>query len=376
MKRAVVVGLVAAGAVVAAAGVVRYDVGRIDGVVLEARAAGDCAVVRAAAERYHLVHKVVGRSAVRRSEADVAACGRLDAAGVMLDRAVHGSERDASQGVGVLDQVLADPEQLAGVRVVVDRFVAALRVTEPCLAGRIAEEVRGRAERKELQERIGTAIAEVGPRATSACADELVKQADWKGARQLYQQVIERYPDDLRVAAAKAGAQRATEAIELADVRGLVDPDSGTYCDNPAKYSAAPPYRKGLNRTILLGDELDPYASRLPKAWRTSDPKAATIVVCVDVAQGKAVRTCPYQSKLGFGPVWVTFRKVVFNLKTYELRTGRLIRSGKVEVDGTSCPRRLYYQAATDFSNPEPNQFVTPTSAGLRAAFQPTIVRR
>ncbi|TDD60384.1 hypothetical protein E1263_11455 [Kribbella antibiotica] len=361
-------------ALVVAAGIVRYDAGRIDSVVVGAREAGDCTTVQLAAAQFDSLHRIVAAGKAKRAKEDVAACDRLDGADAEFKAALWSTTGQAKGALGVLDQVLADPRQRGTTTAVLDDFLANLRVTDSCSAVVLADQLQARKVSPVLQERIRSALVEIEPAALRACAAERMKDSAWDEAHNLYRRAVDRYPDDLRAGEARAGAVKANQQQELENVQELID-DPESYCDSPARYSAAPPYRRGLNRAVVLGSSIENYAARLPKQWRTNDAAAATTVTCAEVAMGKAVRTCPYLPKLGFESIYVTFHKMVLSLKVYELRTGKRVVNKKILVDGLACPNTLHYQSSTGFSDPDPAQFVVVPDKNLRAAFQPSIVR-
>ncbi|MFG1622289.1 hypothetical protein [Kribbella sp. NPDC049227] len=75
-------------------------------------------------------------------------------------------------------------------------------------------------------------------------------------------------------------------------------------------------------------------------------------------------------------PTDVTFHKMAIPLKAYELRTGRLVARTTLQINGSSCPRTLHFTSYFDSDLYVPStEYVTPTSASVRAAFQPVVVR-
>jgi hypothetical protein len=66
----------------------------------------------------------------------------------------------------------------------------------------------------------------------------------------------------------------------------------------------------------------------------------------------------------------VTFRKIEIPVKAYELRTGKLVVDGKVEISGTSCPEFVSYtQFGTVDPGPPSEMYVTASDADVRAGF-------
>lgn len=201
---------------------------------------------------------------------------------------------------------------------------------------------------------------------------------NWTNARTRYQQLLGQYPADQLTARARDGVGRATLAIELANVRSLLDESTDTqpaYCSKPAKYGGAAPYGKGTNRALFYGN--DTYTHKLPASWRTADAAHAVLVVCAgDEGYGTAVQTCPYQSGLSpYTSTDVTFHKIAIPVKVYELRTGKLVAKRKIQIDGASCPRRITYTTYDGISAPPSTRYVKASTADVRAAFQPLIKR-
>jgi hypothetical protein len=202
--------------------------------------------------------------------------------------------------------------------------------------------------------------------------------ADWTQARGRYQQLLDQYPGDALTSTAAAGVEQATVAIELANVRGLLQGPTSTqpeYCSSPAKYSAATPYRRGSNRAMIFGN--DEYANRLPGSWRATDAAQAVLVVCAgEESHGAAVRTCPYENKtFPEFPIYVTFHKVAIPVKVYELRTGKLVASTKVQIGGASCPRVLHYTSYYSDLGPPADVYVAASDADVRAGFRALLNR-
>lgn len=140
---------------------------------------------------------------------------------------------------------------------------------------------------------------------------------------------------------AQDGVTRATQAIELANVRGLLrgsgDGALPAYCSEPAAYGAAAPYGPGTNRALFVGN--GDFPGRLPAEWRAADAAEAVLVVCVgEQGPGAPVRTCPYTTDDDGIPGNVTFHNIAVPLRAYELRTGNLVFDGRVEIGGASCP--------------------------------------
>ncbi len=172
---------------------------------------------------------------------------------------------------------------------------------------------------------------------------------------------------------------KATLAIELANVRSLLSsPGTGelpAYCDSPAPYSGAKPYRPGKpNRSLLYGNTIQ--TGKIPASWRAKDAADAVVVICADVSHhGAPVRTCPYvpDSRPGY-VTYVTFHKIAIPLKLYEVRTGKLVRKLTLEINGTSCPDVVEYRSYGIDTGPPSQMYVAAPVATVRAAFRPLMV--
>ena len=233
-----------------------------------------------------------------------------------------------------------------------------------------------------VRQRLLAAFGDVAPAALVGCGDSLMTADDWTNARTRYRQLLDQHPADRLTARARDGINRATQAIELANVRSLLVQDGAeddtqpAYCSKPAKYSGAAPYGKGTNRALFFGN--DTYTDKLPSSWRTTDPAHAVLVICAgDEDYGTAVQTCPYQSETSpYSPTNVTFRKIAIPVKVYELRTGKRVAKRKIQISGASCPRRISYTTYGPLdTGPPTEQYVKASTADVRAAFQPLIKR-
>ncbi|MGI3200270.1 hypothetical protein ACRJ4W_20710 [Streptomyces sp. GLT-R25] len=128
--------------------------------------------------------------------------------------------------------------------------------------------------------------------------------SSWQNALAHYEQLLDRYPGDDLADKARKGARKATQSIELANVRSLLTP-GGTgsqpeYCSRPAKYSGAKPMGKGTNRALFYTGNTygQDYSDKLPGSWKAADAADAVLVVCMgEDTFGSSVRTCPYQGK-------------------------------------------------------------------------------
>ncbi|WP_395575842.1 hypothetical protein [Streptomyces sp. BK79] len=365
-------------AVLLAAVLLRVDAHGIENRVATARQAGDCEAAAAAQGEVGRGHRLAGAPVVKPGDAVVRACRRLDGAASALARAARtGSTKELGRGFGTLAAVLDEPGNEQTVGTVLDGFLEALPTDDSCDTAALTAWLRERTRGHDVLDRSASTAARTEPAALMGCGDRLMTRDAWHEAREQYRRLLAEYPADSRAGRARGGVRKATVAIELDQVRELVkaasDASSG-YCDKPAKYSAAPPFRKGSARALFLGDA--EYTDRLPGSWRTTDPAKAALVVCADEAEnGSAVQTCSYENKKSrYLPHRVTFYKARIPLKVYELRTGKRLSARSVQIGGTSCPAVLHYKYYMYDLGPG-NQFVSPSKSDIRKAFDSVLGR-
>ncbi|GGS60499.1 hypothetical protein [Streptomyces violaceus] len=366
-------------AVVLTAALLRVGAYGIENRVTEAREDGDCEAAVAAQGEVWWGHRLAGAPVVEPGDAVVEACRRLERAAATLARAARrGSTEDLGRGFGTLAGVLNEPGNEQTVRTVLDAFLDGLPTDDSCGTAALTAWLRDRGPSHDVLDRSAGTAARTEPAALVGCGDHLMTEDAWQQARAHYRQLLDTYPDDTRTGEARDGVRKATLAIELDHVRGLVESTSDAqsgYCDKPAKYGAAPPYRKGSGRALFLGDT--EYTDRLPGSWRTGDPAKAALVVCADEAEnGAAVQTCRYENKKSaYLPHQVTFYKVKIPLKIYELRTGKRLDPRSVQIGGGSCPSVLRYTSYGTYDLGPGDQFVSTSKSGVRDAFRPAVGR-
>jgi hypothetical protein len=374
-KRLVALGITIP--LLAAVGFVRYDAGRVAGQVADAREAGDCAKVAKAQDQVWLGDRVVAGRQMDRGDGDVEACDTLETASSQLSAATAGGDIKSLQaGFSTIAEVIADPRQEHTAGVVMDQFVGDLQSSAACTTIKLTAWLRTRKPTHNLLDRANAVIPRIEPNALLACGNDYAARTQWPDARSIYQRLVSTYPKAKQAIKAGAGIQRATLAIELDTVRGLVS--NAQYCSSPAKYSAATPYHRGLNRAVFLGEGSE-YTDQLPGQWGTDDPYRATVIVCTDTpGDGEAVQTCPYTptEHPEYEPSYITFRKITVPVKVYELRTARLVSSATVEISGTSCPMHWTDTSGLLFLSGESRSTsVEPSEANIQAAFRPLVVR-
>jgi hypothetical protein len=360
--------------VLLAVGLLRFDTARIERTVTEARHSGDCAQALTALDRVWLGHRVADAPLTARGERTVQACQRLQTAKDKLTTALNGDTDALKVGFDGLASVLAElPGHEKMVDVVLDGFLGGLPAKNPCHTVAVTDWLRQRQASNNALDRSADIVVRTAPAALVGCGDDLMAATDLEKARTRYQQLLDQYPGDELAAKAQEGITQATLAVELANVRSLLEGSTSTqpeYCSKPAKYSGAAPYGKGrTNHALFYG--VDEYTSKLPANWRAADAAQAVLVICVDEKEyGTRVRTCPYESKSAIGgSTDVTFRKIAIPVKAYELRTGKLVVDTKVQIGGASCPKVLSYTTyITDFGPPS-EVYVTDADADVRAGF-------
>ncbi|GGS92259.1 tetratricopeptide repeat protein [Streptomyces chromofuscus] len=363
--------------VLLAVGLLRYDAAGIGRDVTEARDRGDCAGVFGAQDEVWAGHRVADAPLSARGDEVVEDCRRLETAGALLDSGLRGDNDALEEGFGILGSALREPGNERTVRAVLDGFLDGLPTDSPCGTVRITDWLRDREPTGDQLDRSADTATRVAPGALVACGDSLMKDSDWETARARYRQLLADHPDDDLRGRARTGVIRATQAIELDNVRGLL---SGTedaqpeYCSQPAKYSAAKPMGKGTNRALYFGNT--EYTNQLPGSWKAGDAARAVAIVCVgESAHGSSVETCPYEARDSGGITYVTFHKIAIPVRVYELRTGRLVAKRTIQISGSSCPALLTYYTYGTYDSPPKDQYVTESKSDVRNAFRPLISR-
>ncbi|MFC7824944.1 hypothetical protein [Streptomyces sp. NPDC057375] len=366
-----VLALALAVPVLAAAGWVRFDAYGIEDRVTDARADGSCRAAVDAQEEVGLRHRLVAAPVAARGDTVVEACERLDAAAGYLSGGLTGDLDMLEAAFERLGAVLGEPGNERTVEATLDRYLGRLPTDDGCRNVRIADWLRDRKTGpKDLTGPASATAARIGPGALAACGDSLLTDEEWADARDVYRRLLDEHPGDGRADDAREGIRKADLALELIQVGNLLDEadgmDSG-YCRNPAKYSAAPAYRKGRSGAVFVGDT--EYTDKLPEEWRADTPDAALVVCADETEAGDVVETCRYRDHEGrIGSV--RFNKLAVRVKAYALRTGKLVTDRTVQIGGESCPGTLGYFGAL------PSRMaVTPSDADVRDAFGPVVGR-
>ncbi|GAB3449489.1 tetratricopeptide repeat protein [Actinophytocola sediminis] len=264
---------------------------------------------------------------------------------------------------------------------VLDEFLAGLPTDDACRTVDVTDWiVKQDAETDDL-DRARTVAAKVTPLALLTCADTQLAANNPTEARAGYQQLLDTYPNDPGVTRAKRGHTLATWAIQLIEVRALVQTtyanEMPAYCTNPRPYGAARPYTgHGTFPAMVFGQ--DAHRKGLPKNWQANDPKNATLIICAgEVTYGAVAQTCTYYKNAGFGEgVLVSFHQQKIPVRVYEVRTGRKLADFGLQIDGAACrPEYLDYTFPVGADTGPGPQYVESSTEDIRAAYQTMIIR-
>ncbi|WP_133903468.1 tetratricopeptide repeat protein [Actinophytocola oryzae] len=372
-QRLVAIGVTAV--VLLLVGGMRFDAARIDDAVADARNAGNCTTALDALDARTVGHRIADAPLTAKGDDTVRACDLLHQANAKLDRALDGDTVALRSAVDNLHAVLDDlPGHEVMAEKVLGRFLDRLPTDDACDTTEITDWLSRIGHDKSILDRAADIVPKVAPLAIVECGDQLMSASDFTLAREHYQQLLDRYPDDDLAPRAQEGVTKATQAIELANVRQLLSTTVGTspaYCTRPAPYSGATPYGATRpNRALFYGN--DEYTSRLPAEWKATDAADAVIIVCAGATEyGPAVETCPYEAPLSpFGYTDVTFKKISIPVRVFEVKTARVIVDVRVEIGGASCPAFLEYRTiGTVDLGPPSEVYVTPSDPDVHAGF-------
>lgn len=373
-----IVGIAAAAVVLLILGLLRVQAGGIGQAVTDAKANGDCTHALEKLDQVWLGLRVADAPLAAKDDDTVTACHEINAARDTITTGLASADTtEINEGFVQLNKVLSTmPGHERMTDKVVDQFLAGLPVSDACDTVKITQWLGDRAKSGNTLDRTADVVPQHEPNALLGCADGYMGSKNWESAKTVYQQLINTYPNDPNKAKAEAGVAKANLAIELDTLREKTTGSSPSYCGSPSKYSVAKPYGKGTNRAMIFGNSTQ--SGRLPAAWKTTDPEAANLILCVSSdKQGSAVRTCDYRSRFGTGGLYpVTFHKIKVTVKGYEIRTGRLIINQTLQFSGSSCPSTVSYTSAfgTDLGPPR-HMDVKVNAADVRAKFKTLIVK-
>lgn len=372
-KRQRLVALAVTLPVILVVGVLRYDSARIGSIVADARQAGDCAQALDALDGRWVGHSIADAPLSVTGDDTVKACDQLQKATVNLDAALTGDAEALRVGVGRLRSVLnLQPGHEKMVERVLDRFLDRLPNSDAC-ATKVLTDWLGHIPRdKSVLDRAVDIVPRIAPEAMVECGDQLLAASSWVPARERYQQLLDEYPDHDLAPRAQEGVTKATQGMELANVRQLLTTTTGgqpSYCSTPAPYSGAVAYGATRpNRALFYGNA--EYTDRLPAEWKATDAADAVLIVCAGASEfGTPVETCPYEATISpLGYTNVTFKRIAIPVRVFEVKTGRLVADLRVEIGGASCPPILTYTGFSAFGPPS-EVYVTPADPDVHAGF-------
>jgi hypothetical protein len=375
-----------------------------------AHTAGDCERASTLLERLGPADRTVHGSVALRGEANLEACGLLLDALALADPDVAGPQ-DAADAVavymrhpnalwegagprraellldsaydeGAVDQKALEAgfEQLATtldeapgeagpVESVVEGFLADL-AEEPdhCAVRDVVEWVDGQDWTvPELAEPVAAASDEV-PRRILWCARTLADADELTRSRHTYEALLRDFPSDRRADVASDELYDVITGIQRKHVRDLLT--AHRYCANPEPYRGAAPYRRsGANPMRVYG--IDPVAHAFPRPWRAKSLDDMVLVACVDGPKnGSYQDTCLYESDASPWGSEVRFYASRFDVKLYEVRTGRQVAAFSDEF-GEPCPPSILVESfISDFFVPPETKRSSFTSGDLRGMFE------
>ncbi len=358
--------------VLAAFGLLRYDSARIGQDVTAARDAGSCADATEALDSRWFGHRVANAPLAVEGDNTVRTCELIGSAEQDFETALTGDTKALEAGFGDLTTIVDDlPGHDKMVGGVVDGFLEKLPVEDSCVTADLTDALAAR-EDKGVLDRTDDVVAEVAPLALVGCGDDLLASQTYEESRDRYQQLLDDYPDHKLAPKATEGVTKATQAIELAHVRSLMQTTPDTqpaYCDSPAPYSGAPAYaHPGPTPAITFGNDV--HTNKLP--WKVTDVANAVIVICAGETQhGNPQETCPYESSFAIGGVQnVTFFRIGIPVRMYEVRTGKLLTDTVIEIGGASCPNVLEYSTYISDLGPPSETYVAATDADVQNGFR------
>jgi hypothetical protein len=369
------IGLAAVLPILAAFGFLRFDAASIYQDVETAQGNGDCAEALAALDSRWVGHTVANAPLTAKGDDTVRACDLLRQAGGNLDNALEGDPAAMRAGMDRITTVLNDlPGHEKMATNTLDKFLEGLPTDDACDTKTLTDWLGSMKDDNPVLKPAKEIVPEIAPKAIVECGDALMADQNWSLARERYQQFLDEYPDHELAGRAQEGVTKATQAIELAKVRGLLQGAAGSqpeYCTNPAPYSGAAAYGSVRpNRTLFYGN--DEYTNRLPAEWKATDAADAVLVVCAGATEyGAPVRTCPYENSLSIaGYTDVTFKKIIIPVRVFEVKTARVVMDARVEIGGASCPAVLeYYSPGYIDSGPPSEVYVTPSDPDVHAGF-------
>lgn len=409
MTQRIVAGVVVIALVATVVGL-RIGTARTVDDAAEAHSAGDCERATELLDGLGPTDRVVNASKALDGEADLETCGRLlgalrlaeqdppqllgaaaalqaymdDPRALWAGSGIRRAELllDAAYDAGYVDQesleggfaqltttLQAHPDQADQVSQTVEAFLADLAEDpDNCAVRDVVEWVDGQGwEPPALAEPVAAASDEV-PRRVLGCARDLSDADELTASRHTYEAFLHDFRADHRADEASDELYDVITGIQRKEVRGLLT--AGRYCANPSPYRGAEPYqRSGGNPMRVYG--IHPEAHDFPRSWMANSIEDMVLVACVDgPKEGSYQETCAYESDLGvFGASDVRFYASRFDVKLYEIRTGRRVAAFSDEF-GEPCPPSILVESYTGIFVPPDKKRSSFTSAEVRGMFE------
>ena len=294
-------------------------------------------------------------------------------AAFLLDAAYDGGRLDQEvleTGFEQLRTTLEDhPREADRVAATAETFLTDLaKEPDDCAVRDVVEWVDGQDWTvPQLAEPVAAASGEV-PRRVLRCARALADEGELTASRNTYQAFLHDFRADRRADTASDELYGVITDIQRKKVRMLLAADR--YCANPQPYRGAAPYRvSGVNPMRVFG--IKPTAHEFPRRWHAHDLDDMVLVACVDgPKKGSYQDTCLYESDASPFGSDVRFYASRFDVKLYEVRTGRQVAAFSDEF-GKPCPESILVESYTSFFVPPDTKRSSFTSADLRGMFEP-----
>lgn len=289
---------------------------------------------------------------------------------LLLDAAYDGvvDQKTLEAGFEQLSTTLEEaPGQAGRVQSVAEGFLADLAEEQDhCAVRDVVEWVDGQEwTAPPLAEPVAAASDEV-PRRVLGCARTLADADELTRSRHTYEAFLEDFRDDRRAEVASDELYDVITAIQRKHVSNLLN--GSRYCGDPRPYRGAEPYRRaGGNPMRVYGIDA---ATHFPRSWRATSLDDMVLVACVDgPKKGSYQDTCLYESDASPWGSEVRFYASRFDVKLYEVRTGRQVAAFSDEF-GEPCPPSILVESYVDFFVPPESTRSSFTSAELRGMFE------
>lgn len=303
-----------------------------------------------------------------------------------LDQALEaGTPSNLPHAMTLLRRVLElDSDREADVEQVVDAYVKRLPGIGPCDARDHIDWVT----RNETLDGVSEKVAAIAPSVLVDCGNELLEAAP-HNALEVYQTVLDHYPEADLAEAAREGVGNAETRIEELALRDLFNRDPGAYCDDPLRYRRAPAYKgKGPHQVVVARDadsrraedasgwpwqdlEADGLLDKsLPSQWTAKEVTDATLVLCATGPEyGRSLESCSYMEQDSGRTFTVTQHTQQVRIEAFELRTGKRAFELELQLGSYSCPDTLRYRQ----SDVPKRIFASVSKEAIRSALRPKI---